>query len=125
QLRLVVAAADQGDLRLGQRTAVKMSAPPPSIQQAQLPPDIGRRTDRHERIEWFLASSYCTCLVRGNICTGHFYTLASCNPNGCAAPNETRKQVREMIDKGLTDSEIWDAILKEKGPLMRKAHLLP
>ena len=89
------------------------------------PPDIGRPRTKDERIEWFLASIYCTCKVRGDICTGHFYTLASCNPNGCAAPNETRRQVREMIDKGLTDREIWDGLLKGNGHLMLKPHLLP
>ena len=45
--------------------------------------------ERAERIEWFLASIYCTCKVTNDICTGDFYTLSSCNPNGCGMPNAT------------------------------------
>src|SRR5262249_34394040 len=92
-LRLVVGAADQGDLALGQRVALKVPAPPPEVEAAVLPPDIDQPRTRAERIEWFLASTYCTCGVKGDRCTGHFYTLASCNPNGCGAPNDMRKKV--------------------------------
>lgn len=124
-LRLVVAAQDQGDLRLGQRVAVTMAAPSQSVQEAQLPPDIGRRKDKTERVEWFLASVYCTCLVRGNICTGHFYTLASCNPNGCGQPAVVRKHVARLIDEGKTDEQIFADLLKEYGSGLLKPHLLP
>jgi hypothetical protein len=125
QLRLVVAAADQGDLRLGQRINLKMTPPSAAVQEAQIPPDIGRRTDRHERIEWFLASIYCTCGVSGNVCTGHFYTLASCNPNGCGHPNYVRKEIGKMIDEGKTDEQIFEILLKEQGPKLLKPHLIP
>ena len=122
QLRLVVAELAAADLKAGERVFVKM--PPPPVRGAY-PADIGRPRSRDERIEWFLASIYCTCKVRGDICTGHFYTLASCNVNGCAAPNAARKQIGEMIDQKRTDAQIWDALLKERGPLMWKPHLLP
>ncbi len=125
QLRLVVAATDQGDLRLGQRVALKMAVPSVAVQEALLPPDIGRRTDRHDRIEWFLASTYCTCIVRGNVCTGHFYTLASCNPNGCGQPNFMRKEIGKLIDEGKTDEQIFGILLKDQGPMLLKPHLLP
>jgi hypothetical protein len=92
---------------------------------AAYPADIDHPRTKDDRVEWFLANIYCTCKVRGDICTGHFYTLASCNPNGCAAPNETRRRIREMIDQTLTDRQVWDALLKEKGPAMRTPHLLP
>jgi hypothetical protein len=125
QLRLVVAAIDQGDLRLGQRINLKMTPPSKEIQTAQLPPDIGRATARHERIEWFLASIYCTCPVPGNICTGHFYTLASCNPNGCGQPNFMRKEIGKLIDEGKTDEQIFTILLKDQGPGLLKPHLMP
>ena len=125
QLRLVVGELAAADLKPGDRVFVKMTPPSQAVLGSPYPPDIGRPRTTDERIEWFLASTYCTCKVRGDICTGHFYTLSSCNPNGCAAPNETRRQVRELIDKGLTDREIWDALLKDKGPLLLAPHLLP
>jgi hypothetical protein len=125
QLRLVVAFNDQLDLRAAQRVHVKVPVPAISVQESKFPPDLGRRQEKAERIEWFLASIYCTCLVRGNICTGHFYTLASCNPNGCGQPNLVRKQLAKMIDDGLTDVQIFEALLKEHGPGLLKPHLLP
>jgi hypothetical protein len=68
---------------------------------------------------------YCTCGVAGDVCTGHFYTLASCNPNGCAAPNATRKYLGEKIDAGWTNREIFQALYAQRGPLMLRPHLLP
>ena len=90
-----------------------------------LPPDLDRPRSREERIEWFLSSIYCTCKVRGDVCTGHFYTLASCNPNGCAAPNAVRKELAGLIDRGLTDKEVFEALRKEHGPDLLRPHLLP
>jgi hypothetical protein len=125
QLRLVVGELAAADLKPGDRVLVRMTPPKQDLMSSPYPPDIGRPMTKDERVEWFLASIYCTCKVRGDICTGHFYSLASCNPNGCAAPNETRRQVREMIDKGLPDRVIWDGLLKGNGQLMLKPHLLP
>ena len=90
-----------------------------------LPPDLDRKRSREERIEWFLCSIYCTCGVKKDTCTGHFYTLASCNPNGCGMPIRTRANVGRLIDDGLTDREIFDRLLKEHGPLLLRPHLLP
>ncbi len=125
QLRLVAAAAEQNDLRLGQRTLLKMTPPSAEVQSAQLPPDLGRRKGKEERIDWFLASVYCTCMVRANTCTGHFYTLASCNPNGCGQPALIRKQLARMIDDGKSDEQIFAELLKEHGANLLKPHLLP
>lgn len=125
QLRLVVAAADQGDLQIGQRILLKREAPPPEVDNAQLPPDLDQPRGRAERIEWFLASIYCPCAVKGDNCTGDFYTLASCNPNGCGMPNHVRKVLGEKIDKGLTDKQIFEELLKESGPGLLRPHLLP
>jgi hypothetical protein len=125
QVRLVAAAEDQGDLRIGLRTRLKVPTPSQAVLQSSLPPDVGGLQAKAERIEWFLASIYCTCTVRGNICTGHFYTLASCNPNGCGQPNAMRKQLAKLIDEGKSDEEIFEILLKEQGPGLLRPHLLP
>jgi hypothetical protein len=125
QLRLVVGGGDLADMTLGQRVLLRMETPAPEVDNAQLPPDLDRPRSRDERIEWVLSSIYCTCAVKGDGCTGHFYTLASCNPNGCAAPNARRKELGDMIDKGMTDKQIFEALLKEHGPDLLKPHLLP
>jgi hypothetical protein len=124
-VRLVVHGADQGDLSLGQRTHLKMPAPSAEVETAILPPDLDQTRTKPERIEWFLASIYCTCKVKGDGCTGHFYTLASCNPNGCGMPNHVRQVIAELIDKGWTDRQIFEHLLKEQGPDLLRPHLLP
>jgi hypothetical protein len=125
QLRLVVHGRDQTDLNPGQRVRLKMTTPPTEVDSSPLPPDLDRPRSKDERVEWFLASIYCTCKVKGDGCTGHFYTLASCNPNGCGMPNHMRKKVAGLIDKGLTDKQIYEQLLKEQGPEMVRPHLLP
>ena len=125
QLRLVAKSQELTDLASGGRLRLLMKAPPADVEQSKYPPDMGRPRSRQERIDWFLASVYCTCGVRGDTCTGHFYTLASCNPNGCGMPNQMRKKVASLIDKGLGDKEIFDRLLKEQGPGLLQPHLLP
>jgi hypothetical protein len=124
QVRLVVHSLDLADLATGQRVHLKMQAPPADIETAQLPPDIDRPKTKEERIDWFLANMYCTCLVAGDICTGHFYTLASCNPNGCGLPNFTRQQIGEMIDEGKTNRQIFQQLFELRGEGMIRPHLL-
>lgn len=125
QLRLVARGGDMTDLAAGQRVLMRMTAPPPEVDSASMPPDLDRARSRDERIEWFLASIYCTCKVKGDGCTGHFYSLASCNPNACGMPNHMRRSLAELIDKGMTDRQIFEQILKEQGPELIKQHLLP
>jgi Protein of unknown function (DUF3179) len=125
QVRLVVNGLDIAELNSGQRTLMKMPAPSKEIEDGDYPPDIGRKRSKEERVEWFLASMYCICSVGGDICTGDFYTLASCNPNGCGAPNQTRKRIAALIDKGMDDKQIYDNLKAERGPLMTRPHLLP
>jgi hypothetical protein len=71
---------------------------------------------REERIEWFLASIYCTCPVAGDICTGDFYTLASCNGNGCLMPKtmrpDTQTAVLEVLATPWMDSLTADVALE-------------
>ena len=125
EVRLVVNSFDQAELAAGQRLQLKVAQPPPEVDTAQFPPDIDRPRDKAERVEWFLASMYCSCKIGGDGCTGMFYTLASCNPNGCGMPNHVRKVIAGKIDKGLTDRQIFEELLKEQGPDMLRPHLLP
>jgi hypothetical protein len=125
QVRLVARSLDLADLAIGQRLNLKMKPPSAAVEQDVYPPDIDRPRVREERLEWFLASIYCTCGVKGNVCTGHFYTLASCNVNGCGAPRATRRTIGELIDQGLSNRQIWDRLLKERGADMSRPHLLP
>jgi hypothetical protein len=125
EVRLVVAAADMGDLALGQRLPLHMAPPAVEVDQAQLPPDLDRPRSKSERIEWFLASMYCPCGVGGDTCTGDFYTLASCNPNACGMPHFMREVIATKIDKGLTDRQIFEGLLKEQGPDLLRQHLRP
>jgi hypothetical protein len=124
-LRLVVIGTEQAALHLGQRCTVKVPAPPAAVEASAYPPDIDRPRTKSERIDWFLANVYCTCGVAKDTCTGHFYTLASCNVNGCGMPNATRTKLTALIDEGKTDRQIFDLLTKERGPLLVKPHLLP
>jgi hypothetical protein len=124
-VRLVVGELQSSGLKTGQRIGVKMPPPDKAVDESPYPPDLGRKRTDDERVEWFLASTYCVCGVGNDTCTGHFYTLASCNPNGCGAPNATRDEIRDLIAKGKSDREIWDALLKDRGPLMLRPHLKP
>lgn len=124
-VRLVTASgADQFDLSLGERVNVRVPEPPGKIQRSALPTDIGRRTTRQDRVEWFLASTYCSCSISGDRCTGMFYSLASCNENTCGMPNQIREKVGKMIDEKLTDEQIWQKLYELRGPDFGKQHLL-
>ena len=124
RVTLVINGVDIAPFTSGTRTYLNMPPPPKEVQESDYPPDIGLKRTKEERIEWFLASIYCTCKVGNDICTGDFYTLSSCNPNGCGMPNATRKRIAEMIDKGMDDKQIFDDLRAERGPLLTKPHLL-
>ncbi len=124
-LRLVVKGSDQADLTIGERLSLKMKPPTSAIEESPLPPDVDRPRSTEQRVEWFLASIYCTCKVGNDTCTGHYYTLASCNPNGCGMPGMMRKKVAEKIARGQTDRQIFEDLLREQGPLLIRPHLLP
>ena len=87
QVRLVVNGVDIAELKAGQRSHLKMRRRRRRSRRATTRRTWAGKRTREERIEWFLASIYCTCRVGGDGCTGDFYTLASCNPNGCGKPN--------------------------------------
>lgn len=126
QVRLVVRSFELADLASGQRIHLLRTPPPSEVDLATFPPDIDQpRAGKQERIEWFLASTYCCCAVSGDRCTGMFYTLASCNPNGCGMPNHMRRWLAERIDKGMTDRQILEELHRDQGPNLLKPHLLP
>jgi hypothetical protein len=125
QVRLVAHSSDLADLAPSRRVGLRRPAPAPEVDTALLPPDLGRAKGKGERVEWFLASIYCTCGVAGDICTGHFYTLASCNPNGCGMPNAMRRTLGRKIDAGLSDRQIFEELLKQHGPDLLRQHLRP
>ena len=125
RITLVVNGQDLGEFAAGQRWHLKMPEPPAAVDDSLYPPDIDRPRARTERIEWFLASTYCTCGVGKDTCTGHFYTLAACNPNACGMPRQMRATIGAKIDRGLSDRQIFDELLKERGPTLLRPHLLP
>ncbi len=124
-VRLVVSGFDQSLLTVGQRLQVKLPEPPAAVQDSELPTDIGRPRSRGERLEWFLSSVYCTCRIGGDGCTGMFFTLASCSAHSCGMPRRMRSDVAKLIDKGLTDEQIYAELRKTHGPLLGQPHLLP
>jgi hypothetical protein len=124
-LRLVVGGLEQTDFVIGQRVRLKVPEPPAEVKNSALPPDIGRPRNRAERVEWFLASIYCPCKIGGDGCTGMFYTLASCNVHACHMPNQVRTQVERLIDKGLSDEQIYAELKKTRGAVLSVPHLLP
>ena len=122
----MVGGFDEADLHIGQRIGLRMKPPAPEVESALLPPDLDRPRSKPERVEWFLASIYCPCSVKGDGCTGDFYTLASCNPNACAMPRHMRDVLAEKIDKGLSDKQIFEELLKEyDANVLLRPHLVP
>lgn len=125
-VRLVTnSGVDQASLTPSQRVMVKVPEPPKEVQASELPTDIGRLEDKEARVDWFLASTYCTCKVKGDRCTGMFYSLASCNINACGMPNKIRRLVSNMIEERMTDKQIFESLLKQRGKQLLKPHLLP
>ncbi len=124
QLRLVADGYRQADLAIGQRIHLRVPEPPPEVRDSDLPPDLDRPRSRDERILWFLSSTYCTCSIGGDGCTGMVYTLASCDPNRCGMPKRIRGLVEGMLDEGLSDRGILEKLLEQRGRLLLKQHLL-
>src|SRR5262249_36213982 len=112
-VRLVVGQLESSELKLGERLGMKITTPAESVDSSPYPPDSDRPRSPAERVEWFLASMYCICSVANDVCTGDFYTLASCNPNGCGMPNQMRGVLEKMIAKGMTDRQIFDELIKD------------
>jgi hypothetical protein len=104
---------------VGQRLHLRMPAP----SDDKSPSGLGKIRDKAERVEWLIASFYCPCLMHDD-CAGHFLTVTACNA-GCGMATGLRKNVVGMIDKGLTDVQIIDDLLKTHGPKLLRPHMQP
>ena len=122
QLRLVVAGTDLSEMSLGQRLVASAwrRLPPRSIPPCCRRP--GAAAHPEERIEWFLSSIYCTCRCQGRRLHRPLLFPGECNPNGCAMPG---RRLASLIDQGLNDKQIFEALIKEHGPDLLRPHLLP
>ena len=124
RVTLVSIGRDLADVAIGSRLRLSVDAPPAELLQSPIPLDAGRPRDPAARAEWMLASTYCGCSIHGDVCTGMFYTLAACNTMTCNMPNQVRKLVRPLIEKGMSDKEIFEAMEKEFGASIWRPHLL-
>ncbi len=126
RIRLVtMSGMDQLELKPGQQIQLKVTEPPKAVQASPLPTDLDHpRTGRDERIEWFLGTLYCPCGIAGDRCTGMYYTLSACNVNTCGGPDDMRGILAAKMEKGLTDREIFEQLMKEKGRDVWWPHLL-
>ncbi|HEX7899478.1 MAG TPA: hypothetical protein VF950_17050 [Planctomycetota bacterium] len=122
RLTLVSNGRDLADVLPGRRVGVSPPAGEPGA--SRLPPDAERPREPAARAEWMLASTYCSCSIAGDVCTGMFYTLAACNGMTCGMPKRVRGFVGPLIEKGLTDREIFEKMEAELGPAIWKPHLL-
>lgn len=121
---LVSNGRDLADVAPGRRVRLGVSEPAAELLASRFPPDSERPREAGARAEWMLASVYCGCTISGDVCTGMFYTLAACNTMTCGMPNQVRAFVRPLIEKGLTDREIFGRMEIEFGPSLWKPHLL-
>jgi hypothetical protein len=124
RVTIAVTGRELADLRPGQRVRLGVAEPSAEARSSKLPPDLGRLKDPAARAEWFLASTYCTCSIAGDVCTGMFYTLAACNTMKCGMPNRVRGFVKPLLDKGLSDAQILAEMEQEFGATIWRPHLL-
>ena len=126
QVLLGVEGSDPSALTVGQRVPLR-SATPPGADDEKVPPGLGKSESKPERVEWLMSGIYCTCGMTDG-CAGHFYTLAACNSHGttpCGMAKRTRAEIAEMIDKGQTERQIFEQLLKERGPKILGPHMSP
>lgn len=119
--RLTVSLPTSGPA-LDRKQPVRVFLPP--LPSRTLPPGIGRAKEKNERIEWILATVYCTCRNGPDVCTGHLYTLSMCDAKGCGMPEMQRAKLGRWIDAGMTDEEILAQLEREEGALVRRPHLV-
>src|SRR5262249_12295295 len=117
QVLLEVQGSDSPALMVGQRVLLRLAAPVAAA-NTQLPTGLDKSGSKPERLEWLAASVYCHCMMHDG-CAGHFFTFAACNAgpnNPCGMAKRIREEVAEMIDKGHTDRQIVEELLKARGP---------
>jgi hypothetical protein len=127
QVLLVVASPDTSTLAAGQRVLLRMAARPAESDDDESPAGLGQSRNKTERAEWLLSSVYCSCGMH-DACAGHFFTLAACDAAGktpCGLAKRTREEVRELIDRGQSDRQIFDELLKSRGKKLLRPHMSP
>ena len=126
QVLLRVQGWDPSALMVGQRIPLRLASPP-AADDEQAPPGLGRSPSKTERVEWLMSGIYCTCGMHDG-CAGHFFTLAACNSgpsHPCALAKHTRADIANLIDKGRTDAQIFEGLLKERRPKLLRPHMMP
>jgi hypothetical protein len=126
QVLVEVDGSDASALTAGQRVPLRLASPP-AADDEKVPPGLGMSQSKPERVEWLMSGVYCSCGMHDG-CAGHFFTLAACDSGGqtpCGLAKHTREAIAERIDKGDTDREIFEELLKERGPNLLRPHLLP
>jgi len=127
QVLLAIDGSERPELTVGQRLKLRLAAPPADTDDDNRPVGLDRSRSKTERVELLISSVYCTCGMN-DVCAGHTFTLAACDSgpgNTCALAKRTRQEVAEMIDKGKTDREILDDLVKERGPNLLRPHMSP
>jgi hypothetical protein len=127
QVRVGVDGWDPSALTVGRRLPLRLPAPPPAADDDPLPTGLGQSRSKPERLEWLVASVYCHCMMHDG-CAGHFFTFAACNSgpsNPCSMAKRIREEVAEPIDQGQTDRQIFDELLKARGPKLLRPHMSP
>jgi hypothetical protein len=126
QILLAVEESELPASTVGQRVSLRMTAPPLSAED-NWPTPLDKSTVKAERVEWLMASIYCTCGMHDR-CAGHTYTLAACDAgpgHTCGLARATRQRLAEKIDQGQTDRQIFEELRKERGPNLVRPHMSP
>lgn len=128
--QLLLAADDPAtkvpELTADKRISLRL-AHPPVAQDEPLPAGVGNSPGKPQRIEWIMASIYCTCGMHDG-CAGHVFTLAACDAgpgHTCGLARSTRQLLGELIDSNQTDQQILDRLRNERGPNLIRPHMLP
>lgn len=126
QMLLQVESEIPPGLSIRQRLLVRPATVPTSLDPHDLP-GIDQPRTAEERVDWLMSGIYCTCGMH-DMCAGHFYTLAACDAKGktpCGLAKRTRAEIAERIAQGLTDRQILEQLLKERGPKLLRPHMSP
>lgn len=119
---------EMSDFAVGRRMFLKLDPQLIArISHSDVLPGEGRMTDRLQRIEWLASGIYCTCGMHDE-CAGHVFTLASCDAvtdKPCGLAKRTRELLGEQIDKGLSDKQILDELVKQRGDRLLRPHMSP
>ena len=123
RVRLRLQFPESSALKVKAGDSVALFIKLPDAVNFETPPDLGRFTDRRERIDYLLSTIYCPCGMMGDSCAGHWNTLAACKLHGCGMPNLVSKLAGEWIDAGKSDEAILAALVQRYGKNVLKPHL--